>query len=92
MDDDFNVQNVLTLINNLVKDINTSLRAKEYDKLRKALNTFKIILDVLGINLFVNPMNEEELTAYRNWQAARANKDYEKADIFRQKLVEWKIL
>lgn len=92
MDDDFNVQNVLTLINNLVKDINTSLRAKEYDKLKKAFNTFKVILDVLGINLFVNPMNEEELLAYRNWQAARANKDFEAADIYRQKLVEWKIL
>jgi len=92
MDDDFNVQNVLTLITNLVKDINTSLRAKEYDKLKKSLNTFKVILDVLGIDLFVKPMNEIELEAYCNWQAARLNKDFEAADIYRQKLVEWKIL
>ena len=92
MDDDFNVQNVLTLITNLVKDINTSLRAKEYDMLKKSLNTFKVILDVLGIDLFVKPMNEIELEAYCNWQAARLNKDFEAADIYRQKLVEWKIL
>ncbi len=92
MDDDFNVQNVLTLITNLVKDINTSLRAKEYDKLKKSLNTFKVILDVLGIDLFVKPMNEIELEAYCNWQVARLNKDFEAADIYRQKLVEWKIL
>ena len=92
MDDDFNVQNVLTLVNEIVKSINTTLRAKDYDNLAIKVNTLKTIFDVLGINLFVNPMNEEQLDAYKKWQEARINKDFATADIYRAKLTEWNIL
>ena len=92
MNQDFNVQNVLTLINDIVKEINTSLRSKNYDETAIKLNTFKTIFDVLGINLFVEEMNEEQLDAYSKWMEARNNKDFETADIYRNKLIEWKIL
>ncbi len=92
MDDDFNVQNVLTLINNIVKVMNTSLRAKDYDTLALKLHTLEVILDVLHINLFVDKMTEEQLAVYKEWQEARLNKDFEKADIARAKLVEWKLV
>jgi cysteinyl-tRNA synthetase len=92
MNQDFNVQNVLMLINQIIKDINTSLRAKNYELLAVKLNTLNLILDVLGIDLFVNKMNEEELSVYKKWMEARLNKDFQTADIHRNKLVEWKIL
>ena len=92
MNQDFNVQNVLTLINDIVKEINTSLRSKNYDETAIKLNTFKTIFDVLGINLFVEKMNDEQLDAYTKWMEARNNKDFETADIYRNKLIEWKIL
>ncbi len=92
MNQDFNVQNVLTLITQIVKDINTSLRSKDYNTLVLKFNTFSKILEVLGINLFVKKMNDEELDAYTKWNDARINKDFELADKYRQKLVEWKIL
>ncbi|MDY5983059.1 MAG: cysteine--tRNA ligase [Anaeroplasma sp.] len=92
MDDDFNVQNVLTLINNIVKVMNTSLRAKDYDTLALKLHTLEVILDVLHINLFVDKMTEEQLAVYKEWQEARLNKDFEKADTARAKLVEWKLV
>jgi cysteinyl-tRNA synthetase len=92
MDDDFNVQNVLTLINTIVKAMNTSLRAKDYNTLAIKLNTLKTILDVLGINLFVEKMNDENLDNYKKWQEARANKDFELADVYRNKLTEAGIL
>ena len=92
MDDDFNVQNVLTLINTIVKAMNTSLRAKDYNTLAVKLNTLKTILDVLGINLFVEKMNDENLDNYKKWQEARANKDFELADVYRNKLIEAGIL
>jgi len=92
MNQDFNVQNVLTLINTLVKDINTSLRAKDYEKLSLAMNSFKKILDILGINLFINPMNDIELDVYRKWNDARINKDFDSADTYRKQLVDWNIL
>jgi cysteinyl-tRNA synthetase len=37
-------------------------------------------------------MTEEELAVYKEWQEARLNKDFEKADIARAKLVEWKLV
>lgn len=92
MNQDFNVQNVLTLINTLVKDMNTSLRAKDYEKLSLAMNSFKKILDILGINLFINPMNDIELDVYRKWNDARINKDFDSADTYRKQLVDWNIL
>jgi len=92
MNQDFNVQNVLTLISGLVKEINTSLRAKNYTELALKLNTFKKILDVLGINLFVEPMTEDELDIYTKWNKARIEKDFENADKYRNILVDRNIL
>ena len=92
MNQDFNVQNVLTLITSLVKDINTSLRSKNYELLAIKLKTFKEILDVLVIYLFIKPLTNEELDIYSKWNEARINKDFETADIYRNKLVEWNIL
>ena len=88
MDDDFNVQNVLTLINNIIKSMNTTLRSKDYNTLLVKMNTFKKIMDVLGINLFVEKMNDTDLDNYKKWQDARNNKDFEQADIYRNKLIE----
>ena len=92
MNQDFNVQNVLTLISGLIKEINTLLRSKDYDNLVTKFNTFKKIMDVLGIDLFVNPMTDEELDIYVNWNKARENKDFESADKYRNMLVDRKIL
>jgi len=92
MDDDFNVQNVLTLINTIIKSMNTTLRSKDYNTLAIKTNTFKTIMDVLGINLFVEKMSDENLDNYKKWQEARANKDFDTADIYRNKLVEAGIL
>ncbi len=92
MDDDFNVQNVLTLLNDIQKAINVSLRNKDYDELAVKTNTFKTILDVLGINLFIERMNDKQLDTYRKWMDARNNKDFEKADLYRNELISWNIL
>ena len=92
MNQDFNVQNVLMLINQIIKDVNTSLRAKNYELLATKVNTLKVILDVLGIDLFVEKMNEEQLSVYRKWMEARLNKDFQAADTYRNQLVEWKVL
>ena len=92
MNQDFNVQNVLTLINDIIKEMNVSLRNKDFDTLAVKLNTLSKILDVLGINLFVEKMNAEALEVYKNWNDARLEKDFAKADIYRNKLIELNIL
>ena len=92
MNQDFNVQNVLTLINDIIKEMNVSLRNKDYDSLATKLNTLSKILDVLGINLFIEKMDDETLEIYKNWNDARLAKDFAKADIYRNKLIEKNIL
>lgn len=92
MNQDLNVQNVLTLINSILKNMNTLLRAKKYDELVIEKNTFKVILDVLGIDLFIHPMTDEQLEVYKEWNNARNNKQFDLADIHRKKLVDWNIV
>jgi cysteinyl-tRNA synthetase len=92
MNQDFNVQNVLTLITTIVKEMNTLLRSKDFDKLSIKLNTFITILDVLGINLFVDKLDDEKCNVYKLWNEARNNKDFEAADKYRNQLVEWNVL
>jgi len=92
MNQDFNVQNVLTLINEIVKEMNVTLRSKNYERNALCVNTLKTILDVLGINLFVEKLKDEELELYKKYNDARSVKDFETADIYRKKLIELNIL
>ncbi len=86
MNQDFNVQNVMMLIENIVKELNASIRNKSLEIVSMKFNTLSKILNVLGINLFVNPMTKEELNIYIKWNESRKNKDYEQADIYRNEL------
>lgn len=88
MNQDFNVQNVLTLIHRIVRDMNIVLRENKWNELSKAFNSLKTILDVLGISLFIEKMTEEQLDIYKKWSKAREEKQYEEADKYRRILVE----
>lgn len=92
MNQDFNVQNVMMQIEKIIKELNTAIRGKELLAVSTKLNTLAKILGVLGINLFVKPMTDEELTIYKKWNTARINKDYEQADAYRNELVNRGIL
>lgn len=92
MNQDFNVQNVFTLVEQLVKELNGVIRAKNYEQIAVKMNTLKCILDVLGIDLFVEKMTEEQRTVYRSWLQARSEKNFERADEFRTMLVDWNII
>ena len=92
MNQDLNVQNVLMLIENIVKDLNVAIRSKNLDETAKKWLTLDKILAVMGVNLFVEKLNEEQLEVYKAWLDARALKDFEKADIYRNKLVDWKLI
>ena len=92
MNQDLNVQNVMMLIEQIVKELNMAIRNKDLEQVSVKFNTLDKILNVLGINLFVNRMNEEQIEVYRKWLDARAQKDFEKADIYRNMLVNWEII
>ncbi len=92
MDDDFNVQNVQTLLDELVKNINQLFRNKDYASLNIKLNTFITITNVFGINFNVNELDEDTKHIYLSWQEARNNKDFETADKWRNVLLDKGIL
>lgn len=92
MNDDFNTPNVYTLILQLVKDINVLIRSKDYQTLAVKFNTLNEILDVFGITFQYKKLTQEDKEIYNLWQEARSNKDFEKADIYRQKLIERGVL
>lgn len=92
MDDDFNVQNVLSLFEDLIKQINLAYRQNKVDLLGILFNTFKIMSDIFGINYYLNPLTDEAKSVYLAWQAARNNKDFDNADNYRKKLIELGII
>lgn len=82
MDDDINTPNVVTLILDLVKRLNKEADPKS---LATLYHTLVMILDVLGL-MPRYELTDETLSIYQDWQNARSNKDFERADRLRQKL------
>ena len=91
MDDDFNTPNAITYLLELVKNLNSEVRNKGNNVL---LLTTKIltIANVLGLKYDMPKFSDEDIELYNNWNSARINKDYEKADMYRNKLIEKNIL
>lgn len=92
MNDDFNTPNVYTIILQLVKDINVLIRSKDYNGLAVKFNTLDLILDVFNIKFEYKKLTDDDRNIYNLWQEARSNKDFEKADYYRNQLVERGIL
>lgn len=92
MNDDFNTQNVYTLILQLVKELNIAMRSKDYETVAIKFNTLKEILDVFGFVFDYHKLSDENRSYYQKWQQAREQKDYESADYYRSILVERGIL
>lgn len=81
MNDDFNTPNVVSLIETTIKSLNKTLDLPIFNSLRR-------ILDILGIDLNVDKITKEDIKTYHEWQKARENKDWQKADILRKQLLE----
>ncbi len=90
MDDDFNTPNVLMLISNILKKINTKIRSKE--DFASDFNTLDVILNSLGTVATKPVIDAEAKECYAKWNEARANKDFDSADKYRNILVEKGIL
>ena len=90
MDDDFNTANLVTYLLDLVKELNTKIRAKEdfteiYD--RVILANY-----ILGLEYDFVTLSEEDKEIYNKWLEYRNNKDFENADKMRAELVDRKII
>lgn len=90
LQDDLNVANALVSLHELLKDANQSLRVKErdYAHLGSLEATLEAMFNVLGIVIAKPVVSAEDLETFALWDQAKRDKDFERADTYRQQLVE----
>ena len=88
MSNDFNTANGITTIFKLTKLLNNELRNRELNKdlLEEAYKALKSMLWVLGISVDVKKLSADDKALIKDWQEAKANKDFEKADAIRSEI------
>ena len=91
MNDDFNTPNVISYLLELVKKLNELIR-KNDNNLIDVASKILVICDVLGLKYNVDKWHKDDILLYNNWIDARNNKDFDKADLLRKKLIDKNIL
>ncbi len=92
--DDLNVSNCMTIVDKLLKAINSESMKKDadYQHLADLIYTFTRITNILGLVFDIPSLTEEDKENYKLYNQARENKDYATSDIYRKKLLEKGIL
>ena len=90
LDDDMNTPNAYAVIFETVKKLNQTLRQREIDFTQVALysNAVEKMLNVLGIVVDKPVIGETEKELFAKWNQAKADKDFDSADKYRNELVE----
>ena len=91
MNDDFNTPNVITHLLSLVKELNNELRNNGKEILLLT-NKILTITNVLGLVYNMPILTNEQKSTYNKWNQARNNKNFEKADEYRNILIKEDIL
>ena len=94
MSNDFNTANAITAIFKVTKLINNYLRERviRFDALLESLKALKSMLWVLGINIEVLPLSQEDKDLVNSWNQAKAVKDFETADKLRMEITNRNIV
>ena len=92
--DDLNTTLAISVIFEMVKLLNVSIRTNNLDKelVLQNCNTINKMLDVLGIHTLVVKLNEEDKKLYQEWTNYKSQKDFENADRIRNILIQRGIL
>ena len=94
MADDLNTPNAYMVIFDTVKLLNQSLREKDinWQDVSKNYNAINKMLEVLGIFINKVELTSEDKEIYNKWNKAKADKDFETADKYRNELTAKGIL
>lgn len=94
LNDDLNTPNAISVVYEVVKTINQTLRSRPMpkEKLASCTQALKTMLSVLGIQLDEVHLSEQDKKMYRDWRQAVKEKDFETADAYRATLQEKGIL
>ena len=86
--DDLNTSNAQTVIFEITKLLNQSLRGRDLDLLAKYYNTLKVCIDLLGLKENKIELTKEDKELFNKWNEYKANKDFNSADEVRKVLIE----
>ncbi|MCF7925431.1 MAG: cysteine--tRNA ligase [Candidatus Izimaplasma sp.] len=93
MDNDFNTPNAITVLQDLIKLGNQILRqTHDLELLKSVKEVMDEIFSVFALTADVSPMPKKDKQLYRDWQHARQDKEFEKADKLRAELQDKGIL
>ena len=94
MADDLNTPNAYMVIFDTLKLLNQALRVKDIDfkAVEKEYNAIQKMLEILGVFIPKTVLTEEDKDIYSKWNEAKANKDFETADKYRNQLIKKGIL
>lgn len=94
MADDLNTPNAYMVIFDTLKLLNQSLRTKDIDwnKTFAEYNAIEKMLEILGVFIEKTVLSKEDKDIYSKWNEAKALKDFETADKYRNILIEKGIL
>ncbi|MEC4558826.1 MAG: cysteine--tRNA ligase ['Conium maculatum' witches'-broom phytoplasma] len=85
MQNDFDTPNVVTIIDQIIKELNKTHVLTEMSELQ---NTLLYLFQHLGISLPLKTITPQDVTLYQKWLQARQNKDFKQADLLRKLLEE----
>lgn len=85
MNEDFNTPNLITYLQELIKDLNNQIRNND-DNLSNTYDKINLIINILGLKYDLPILTKEDKDEYNEWLNARKEKNYEQADLYRQKL------
>lgn len=85
--DDLNTSNAMSVLYETLKELNVSLRSKNYEVLVKSYNTIRTMIDILGLDFKNILLTKEDKETFAKWEEARINKDFASADVYRNELL-----
>lgn len=90
MADDLNVANAQVVLFETVKQLNQVQRQKPIarEDIARLYETLKNMLDILGIIFDITYLTDEDVELFKQWNQAKAEKDFERADEVRSILNE----
>lgn len=91
IENNLNLANCITYILNMIKKINNLLRSKDFDNLTNLYKTLIKSLNILGIE-FDNLHNDENITLLKQYKNYLDNKEFNKSDNCREKLIKLGLL
>ena len=92
--DDLNTPNGMKVIFDVIKALNADARQKDLDEavLLKHYGALRMMLETMGIEFEPIKLTTDQKALFAQWNQAKADKDFEKADVYRKALIEQQLL